>query len=192
MRKQNVLTLTTSKIEELSLKESLFGDFGPSVTEVFVTRNQLMETARRIHKSLDIEEEYEICEERFKTEFVDGLLTIASGSLFEEIDIETDLDKLSRFAIDIKEDLKPDVIYKHLNSVFTVNKTDGTEHIVLKNDQDSKHKSDREAKFDFGIKSLVNFFFKSNREKSFKTSSVNDQLRTLNTYEGLSGSGRAQ
>lgn len=148
--------------------------------------------ARRIHKSLDIEEEYEICEERFKTEFVDGLLTIASGSLFEQIDIETDLDKLSRFAIDIKEDLRPDVIYKHLNSVFTVNKTDGTEHIVLKNDQDSKHKSDREAKFDFGIKSLVNFFFKSNREKSFKTSSVNDQLRTLNTYEGLSGSGRAQ
>ena len=56
VRKQNVLTISSSTIEELNLKESIFG---PSNTEVFVTRNQLVELARRVHKSLEIEEDYE-------------------------------------------------------------------------------------------------------------------------------------
>ena len=194
VRKQNVLTISSSTIEELNLKESIFG---PSSNEVFVTRNQLFELGRRIHKSLHIEEEYEIREERFKTEFVEGLLSLASDSLFKQLDIQRELDELSRFAIDIKEDLKPDVINKHLNSVFSVNKSDGKEHIILKNDHESNQSSDTETKFGlnltmkdsalgklFGVKGQVDYYNKMKQDNNFKSSSVNDQLRILNTVQG--------
>ena len=186
VRKQNVLTISSSTIEELNLKESIFG---PSNTEVFVTLNQLVEMARRIYKSPQIEEEYEILDERFKTEFVEDLLSLVSDSVFEQLDVQTELDKLSHFAIDVKEDLKPDVIYKHLINVFSVNTIDGKEQIVLKNDHESKQSSDTEPKtgFEFklfGVEALVNDYNKMKQDNSFKSSSVDDQLRTINTVQG--------
>ena len=201
MRKQNVLTISSSTIEELNLKESIFG---PSNTEVFVTRNQLVELARRMYKSLEIEEEYEIREEQFKTKFVEDLLSLVSDLEFKLIDIQTELDMLSHFAIDIKEVLKPDVIYKHLNNVFSVNTSDGKEHIILKNDQESMQSSATDTKSGldidtsnswlgklFGVKAQVNYYNTMKQDNNFNVilsdyrhASVDDQLRTLNTVQG--------
>ena len=192
MHKQNVFKLSLSTIEELNLKESLFG---PS-SEVYVTRNQLLELARRIHKSLHIEEEYEIREERFKTEFVKGILDLATNSLFEQIDIKTEIGKLSQFGIDIREDLKPDIVYKHLNNVFTVNTTNSKEHLVLKNQYEGKQSETSDTSFrlkaevnaffkivPFGVSGTIDYFNRTNKENQFKNLSVNEQLRIINSYQ---------
>ena len=186
VRKQNVLTISSSIIDELNLKENLFG---ASAAEVFITRNQLMELARRIYKSMHIEDKYEIHEELFKTKFVENLLFLTSDYTFEQIDIQTELEKLSYFAIDIK---KPDVIYKYLNT-FSVNSSNLNEQIALKNDQESNLSTntgpklyiDLNKKFSlrkiFGVNAQIEYYNKMKQEQNFKSLSANDQLRTLNT-----------
>jgi len=188
--KTNTLQITANQLNELSLKEKLFG---PSHTPdssavVYITRDQLMSLAMDTYSALNIDEECEMPESQFSEAFVEGLVSQIAASQFTHVDIDKALTAKATCGIDFKGDLRADEIKRDLSEVLQVNTINGKKQIVV-NEAKSQQFIDNFS-FSTGLSGLpaptwligssLNFAVGNDYKNLQDTKSLNDQLTELN------------
>ncbi|RNA16672.1 hypothetical protein BpHYR1_040013 [Brachionus plicatilis] len=180
---QNSLILSAKQINQLHLVEEVFGP----KDSVYVTRKQMSSLAHSLYQQLDIIEEYRLPEREFSSKFVQDLIAQTAELIDQYEPIEKVLENLSPY--ELKEDIQPDVITEELSRVFTIDKINSQEKLVLNKAKLEKN-GDSSA---FGLK--VNMFanikalprvnFNAGYADSDGTisgfSSVSDALNALNS-----------
>jgi hypothetical protein len=120
VEKQNKFTISTTQLNQMDLIDGLFG----AANSTLVTRRQMNAFMNQVYAKMNVTEEYEMAEYRFKGEFVEDFIKQVLSSEFESIDIDTALSKLSKYALNFdRNDLKPNVIKHEMGRIFRTFKT---------------------------------------------------------------------
>ena len=129
----NTLTITSRQVDQIGMKEKLFGDStGGQKEEVYVTRDQMAEFSRDMYASLNIIEEYDMPESQFSDAFVSGLIQQTASTTFKDVPIDQALASLSKYTVDVTTDLRPDEIKSELSNVLKVEQFGDKKRIVSK------------------------------------------------------------
>lgn len=189
--KTNTLTIGIQQMEQISLKDKLFGpvtmgsDNVAQPQTVYVTREQMTELASEMYSTLNIVEEYQMQETPFREAFVEGLLTQVSISNFAMVPIAAALQTLSTYGFDFAPDLQADHVRKDLGSILNIERFDNKSRIVLNESsyrmlQQSSHDSGGGSVKLFGLKASVDWARDNSHHSANELTSLSDQLRELN------------
>jgi hypothetical protein len=188
--RRNTFKITLDQINNLNLIDDIFG---PTSDKVYLTRNQIVSLSNYIFNSLKVEEIYEIPEHQFNQKFLSNLIELVADSSFKNVDFESSLVLLSKYSLDLKHDFKPDVIKNEMSKIFKLDKSSSKTHIIVDNDyyeklmkksQDQSSGSASGSAF-FGLfegDASVNFVNQRESDWAKQTSSLDDQLKELNSY----------
>jgi microcystin-dependent protein len=187
--KKNILKITLDQLNDLNLLDEIFG---PNNENVYLTRNQMTELSDSIYGSLKIEEIYEITEHEFRDKFISNLIELVADSSFKNVDFDSALSLLSKYSIDIQDDLKPDIIRNEMSKILVIDKRRQKSHIILNQSYAELLNKNSNSNFAFSgsgglISKLignpnVSFAKQKSSEWQKQTSSLDDQLNELNKY----------
>lgn len=131
-KRVNRLHVDSKQLRDLKLVD---GVFGPAA-EVFVTRMQLTQLTHQLHSSLDVEEEYEVPEERFGEEAVRQIVEQSAASGFSYVPASEALAELSPYRLDFSNDLRADEFSRiffdnfHLKGTDSKNRTRSDDRLL--------------------------------------------------------------
>jgi microcystin-dependent protein len=185
--KKNIFKLTLNQINDLNLLDEIFGP-----NEVaYLTRNQMNELSSLIFSSLKINEIYEISEHQFKEKFVSNLIELVGESSFKNVDFDSALSFLSKYSIDIQEDLRPDIIKSEMSNILNIKKLGQKSHLIVNESfaEMLNKRSNNNLSINgsvligtLDLKPQVNFVKQKESQWQKQTSSLHDQLNELNMY----------
>ncbi|XP_065665060.1 uncharacterized protein LOC136086703 [Hydra vulgaris] len=188
VQKSNTFTLTLQESNNLRLSDKLFGP----ANEVYVTRDQLTELSNEVNSYFNVIEDYQISQEQFSSAFVDNLISLSGQTTFKSVSLDDALKSLSKYTMEFRNDLDPDQIKKDLSEVFKIEKLGNKSRIVFdekyykeleKQSSESGAASASVKVFGMGKGSASASYAKSQANHWLeKGSSLDDQLRDLNTY----------
>ena len=121
----------------MQLDQQIFGD-GEAA---YVTRNQVVDLAETIYSTLHVQESYEVPESEFPKKFVDDLIELTAQHSFIPIPFEEALHLLSKYKLDITEDLQPNEIKKISSRMFRLETINHTKQIVIDYSEYNKYTS---------------------------------------------------
>jgi hypothetical protein len=101
--KINTLAISSSEFQEMGIREKLLGP----ASSVYVSREQLNLLAGQLFSSLNVVEEYEMPEYKFKQNFVEDFIGLASEQHFHHVPAMEALKKLSSYGFQFQQDLQP-------------------------------------------------------------------------------------
>lgn len=186
IKRTNTFTLTLDEINNMQLIDQLFGP----ASEIYVSRQQLTNLANDIYLSMNVIEDYQIAGDQFSSNFVDELIRITSTGAFQEVLLSDAFKSLSKYSLDVKQDLSPDVINNQISNIFQVETVGDKKRIVVNNDfykSSSKENSksvDTSVNVGYGGFSLGTSVKYANDNKDSWVSqdkSLTDQMNELNT-----------
>ena len=165
-------------------------------TDVYVTRDQMVELANEMYTSLNILEEYEMPEVQFSEAFANDLINQISVCNFSHVPVDEALSSLSKYGFDIPEDFQPDVVKRHLESLFFIQSLGDESRIVLDqqryseffNPSSGSNEGNGALDLGIGIPLLFNMnlaslpMYANTSNGTSDSISLSDQLRHLNTH----------
>lgn len=118
--------------------------FGQNTTTVYLSRNQISSLSTNIYNLFNIEEQYELPEYQFKSNFIDDFILKTSATNFKYVQFDSALELLSKYSISVADDLKPDEIKSSLGKIFTIEQSKNISHIKvdLTDNKESKEASE--------------------------------------------------
>ena len=188
LMKTNTLTITSQQQRMIGIEEKLFGPANSdnSNSNAYVTRDQMTGLSSEMYTTLNIVEDYQMSEGQFSDAFVEGMINQIATEQFKPVPIDTVLASLSKYGLDIGEDLKPDVIKKDLGSIMTIEKKDEKSRIILDEANYKKYEESNSNSGGGGLNILsfgatANWANNNSKGSTAEAKSLNDQLRELNT-----------
>ena len=110
--KINTLAISSSEFQEMGIREKLLGP----ASSTYVSRGQLNLLASQLFSSLNVVEEYEMPEYKFKQYFVEDFIGLASEQHFHHVPAMEALKKLSSYGFQFQQDLQPGKLKFYPNS----------------------------------------------------------------------------
>ena len=187
-RKQNTFTITLQDNNNFRLTDKLFGP----ANESFVTRDQLTELSNEVYSYFNVVEDYQVPQDQFSSTFVDDLITLTGQTAFKPVSFDDALTSLSKYSLDFSGDLNANKITKDLSEIFKIEKVGNKSRIIF----DEKYYKELEKLssssgggsgsvgiFGIGGGKISAQYAQSQSDYWLdKGSSLDDQLRELNTY----------
>ena len=121
-KRVSTLHVDSKQLRELKLVD---GVFGPAA-EVFITRLQLTQLSNELHSALNIEEEYEVPEERFGEDAVRQIIEQSASSGIASVPAREALAELSPYRLDFSKDLRADEFTRVFFNTFHLEGADST------------------------------------------------------------------
>ncbi len=187
-KKQNTFTITLQDSNNIRLSDKLFGP----ASEAYVTRDQLTELSNEVNSYFNVVEDYQVSQDQFSSTFVSDLISLTGETSFKPVSFEDALASLSKYSLDFSGDLKPDLITKELSDIFKIEQVENKSRIIFdekyyqeldKQSSSSGSGSASVSVFGLGGGKASAQYAQSNKDKWLdKGSSLDDQLRELNTY----------
>ena len=131
-KRVNTLHVDSKQLRDLKLVD---GVFGPAA-EVIITRLQLTQLSNALHSALNIEEEYEMPEERFGEDAVRQIVEQSATSGIASVPAREALAELSPYRLDFSNDLRADEFTRvffntfHLQGADSKNRTRSDERLL--------------------------------------------------------------
>jgi hypothetical protein len=110
----------------MGLVYKLFGDS----TETLVTREQLSQLAQEFSSTVSVFDDYQMSDDQFSKAFVESLIDKASDG-FSFMPFDDAWNGLSKYTLDLKDDLKPDIVKETISKNFKVEKFGEKNHIGI-------------------------------------------------------------
>ena len=176
-----IFGISWNKTSKSNLLDNIFGN----ESEVYMTREQMVELASEIKKSSYVFEEYYIAEENLHTSgFVNGI----TKQKLRPVPIDTVLKSFSKYTT---KDFDPNMVKRNLFKVLKVKKI-GDKKCIIANPEYSKRDSE-EGDYEYDeiekpvegvFNASLSFNYVKEKERSWENSeiSLNDQLKELNRY----------
>ena len=182
------LVISETQIKSFGLVEMLFG---PSASEVFLTRNQIQLFSSKLDELLNIYEEYDIKGKESEKKFVENLISLLSEKSFEDVDFKKSIQHISTFGMSNKQDLSPHIIEKNLTRIFKVEDNGSISHVALFNEMRSLASSNQISEgysaFDlFDIAAAVEYYNSRRNSYEFNLKNFSEQLKEISA-NSLSG-----
>ena len=128
VKKTNTFKITVEQSNKMGLVDKLFGD----ANETLVTREQLSQLAQEFSSTVRVFEDYQMSDDQFSKAFVESLIDKASDG-FSFMPFDDAWNGLSKYTLDIKDDLKPDIVKQTISKNFKVEKLGEKNHIIAEN-----------------------------------------------------------